>query len=81
MLNRPWDYPGPITTALLTPSGAAQDLRSLWCSVILGKLFPFYPFPLMGAFLAYGRCFAKLLMYMSSCHLLTAHPAQPFQDN
>lgn len=49
MPNLPQDYIGPITTAPLGPfAGTAPDLRSLWCKVILGKLFPYYPLPFVG---------------------------------
>lgn len=49
MLNLPSDYTGPITTAPLGPfPETAPDLRSLWCTVVLGQLFPFYLFVLMG---------------------------------
>lgn len=48
MLNLPSDYTGPIATAPLGPfSEIAPDLRSLWCSVVLGQLFPFYLFALI----------------------------------
>lgn len=49
MPNLPRDYMGPITTASLSPvAGIAPYLRSLWCKVNLGKLFPFYPLPFVG---------------------------------
>lgn len=49
MPNLPRDYIGFITTAPLSPcAGTAPDLKSLWCKVILGKLFPFSPLPFRG---------------------------------